>query len=148
MPTQSVFGGIDSAITWDLTNCAVMVKVLEVPNPATSGYAMLVVHNGNDYMAIVASKNRLVFKHVIGGSDDSIGDVDYDPVKHAWWRIREGLGKTYWEYSPDGKEWAVGAAAPDPIPPGGVRVTLAAGVDADPGTPGKARFDFFDLPPP
>jgi len=33
------------------------------------------------------------------------GEVTYDPVAMAWWRIREVAGTTYFDTSPDGTSW-------------------------------------------
>ena len=33
-------------------------------------------------------------------------------VAHRWWRIRHGAGMIYWETSPDGQTWTIGATPP------------------------------------
>lgn len=40
-----------------------------------------------------------------GNSDPNQVSVTYDPVQHAWFRLRESAGTLYWETSPDGTTW-------------------------------------------
>jgi len=36
---------------------------------------------------------------------DQVNVTPYDPVEHAWVRIREASGTVYWDTSPDGATW-------------------------------------------
>lgn len=38
----------------------------------------------------------------------------YDPVAHAWLRLREDAGSLYWETSPDGRVWTIRRTATSP----------------------------------
>ncbi|MET9099946.1 hypothetical protein [Streptomyces antibioticus] len=39
----------------------------------------------------------------------------YDPVAHAWLRLREDGGDLFWEAGPDGRTWTVLRTAPSPL---------------------------------
>lgn len=73
-----------------------------------------------------------------GGASTS-QSVPYDPVEHAWWRIREAGGTVHFEVSRDGLSWLplvgvgtpafatevevnVGMGAPEPAPGGGLAI--------------------------
>lgn len=54
---------------------------------------------------IDASTNLLMMAVHVDFNDENPGTVPYDPVQHAWLRIREDGGSLLWETSPDGRAW-------------------------------------------
>lgn len=47
----------------------------------------------------------LTFSNEVGSTDANAVSITYDPVAHAWWRIRESGGTIFWETSPDSVTW-------------------------------------------
>jgi hypothetical protein len=81
---------------------------------------------------------------------DNVGftgySAPYDPELHRWWRIRDHLGRTYWETSPDGTSWTTRYDVPNPTPVTALDVQLAVGCDSG-CTASTVRFDNYNLPP-
>lgn len=50
----------------------------------------------------------------VGYADAGALFPTYDPVAHAWLRLREDAGSLYWEASPDGRTWTVLRTAASP----------------------------------
>ncbi|MCX4786459.1 LamG domain-containing protein [Streptomyces sp. NBC_01221] len=100
-----------SARTWVLTGSQSTVRLVTVPagggsssmsvnwylNSAVAGTRMRWAYNGLTRQLRATSE--------VGGVDDAGAWFDYDPIKHAWLRIRETSGVTLFETSPDGWSW-------------------------------------------
>jgi hypothetical protein len=54
-----------------------------------------------------AATNLLVMTVHVGFIDEGGASIPYDPVEHAWLRVREDAGLLHWETSRDGREWTV-----------------------------------------
>ncbi|MFE1329757.1 hypothetical protein [Streptomyces microflavus] len=82
-----------------------------------------------------------------GYSDAGYATIPYDPVAHAWVRIRAAAGQLMWETSPTGVAWTVRRTATAP----GWVATHALGVQLiahrDSGTADFAEYDNFNLFP-
>lgn len=52
-----------------------------------------------------AATNLLLMTVHVGFVDEGGQSIPYDPVEHAWLRIREAAATLFWETSPDGREW-------------------------------------------
>ncbi|MHC3392090.1 hypothetical protein ACLQ2E_21885 [Streptomyces lavendulocolor] len=83
-----------------------------------------------------------------GYADDGALFPAYDPVAHAWLRLREDAGSLYWEASPDGSAWSVLRTAPAPawVSQPGLSLLLEAHRDA--GVPDHAEFGSLNIARP
>ncbi|MDI1447951.1 hypothetical protein QHF85_28065, partial [Polyangium sp. 6x1] len=137
-----------STEAYDISNCAVFVQVLEVPNPTLQAFASLQIGTELDNaIEIVSYQGTLYFHKILAGSFTDVGFLDYDPQEHAFWRIRQQDGTTFWETSPDAQQWTVQASAPNPLPPGDLYVALVGGIDEAAPNPGRGRFDNLNILP-
>jgi hypothetical protein len=59
----------------------------------------------NDKVSLFYSGGSLYWRRVIGGTTSLQNSVTYDPVNHAWWRIRESGGIVYFDTSADASTW-------------------------------------------
>jgi len=57
------------------------------------------VSSGNNYIRFLSWGTSGAY------SDPAPVDITYDPVEHAWVRIREDSGTVSWDTSPDGATW-------------------------------------------
>lgn len=62
-----------------------------------------------------------------GGVYTSLATATYNPVTHAWWRIRESGGTLFYEFSADGLAWSSFASVANPITLTTVFVQFGAG---------------------
>jgi len=68
--------------------------------------------------------------------------VPYDPIAHAWLRLRESNGTTYWDTSPDGATWTTRKTAPTPSwVDGSPNSSVQFVANRDAGTPNYAEVD-------
>lgn len=100
----------DGAGAYDLTGSSLYARIY--PPPVGSGSLsretlMEVIRGGvsNDKLAILVSGTSLSARRTVGGVLTEGPWTTYDPVAHAWWRIRESGGTTYMDTSPDGVTW-------------------------------------------
>jgi len=145
MPAESPWVSVQSKETYDLTGCSVFVQVLEGLTTDES-YTSLQLIAGSEFIEIVRWNGYLRFKRVLGGVHEELSIVSHDLVDHAYWRMREQDGTTYWDTSPDGKSWQNWAMAENPVPVTSLRVILAAGTPTG-ASAGRARFDNVDIVP-
>ncbi|MEZ4302422.1 MAG: hypothetical protein R3B70_46270 [Polyangiaceae bacterium] len=124
-----------------LLDCQVTLQVKQVgsTSPGILTYFSVPPADGSEGdIAFTHSGTALRMNVRAGGSDTSQG-VPYDPVAHAWWRIRESAGTIHFEASADGLTWLplfeaetpefagsvavnIGMGAPDPAPQGGFAI--------------------------
>jgi hypothetical protein len=86
-----------------------------------------------------------------------LNDIPYDPVKHAWWQIREAGGMVHFETSSDGCTWTQRESYATPPMDAGVGIALGFGIpgpapppDAGPDTwlpPDQVTFDHLNVLP-
>jgi hypothetical protein len=85
----------------------------------------------------------LTFASKVAFADANQTTLTYDPVAHAWWRLRESAGSVFWETSPDNVTWTnrrtTNAATPGWVSVGGQAVNFA--VKRDSGTVDFAEID-------
>lgn len=147
------FSAYASAAAYSLTDSFAGVFVSP---PASGGasleaYAQLVISppvTGTDALVSVNSAtDEISFLLRSGGSDPAPVSVPYNPVLHAWVRIRESGGTLLWETSQDGFVWnEQRSEMTSPWVTGSsLRVDLLAHRDA--GITDFALFDNFNIFP-
>jgi len=145
-PTAEVYGDVESAVH-TMTDCGIVVHVTQAPVLASGGI-LAVTPVSDDRLEMSTSGTDLGFMYWIGGAVTFVGFIPYDPVAHAWWRLRESAGITYWETSPDGKAFKTEASIPTPMPVQSMYVALFGDAAASSAAPDEIRFDDLNLPPP
>jgi len=158
-------------VVWDAGRAKIpsTTSYYSLSTPTTGGYRLTdssvmiqftppVGTNRESFMEILgagASTNKISFyvsgttlyaRQTLNGSNIPVRSAPYDPVAHAWWRIRESLEQLYWETSPDGLEWTlfidVGAA----WTPDNVWLSINSGYYST-GTVQNAFVDNVNAPP-
>lgn len=143
-------GSAWSAATWDLTSSRVAVHITP-PNPGEGSIeAQLLLSAAaadpavGDGLLWAWDRGGLRAGYRTAGVTSWAVQLTYDPLRHAWWRIRETNGLVLWDLSPDGITWTgVGfAARPAGLNLTTLRVTLRTGhwltpsiEDPDPAMP-------------
>lgn len=80
-----------------------------------------------------------------GGAVTTLASITYDATAHAWWRIRESAGTTYFDTSPDGSSWTNRWSAASPVAYDSMLAQAGAGTGS--GTAGNAYVADFNVPP-
>jgi hypothetical protein len=151
--TANLFGGYRSVGPLrSLIGCSMAVEVKEIPGMAT-GYAVrleLVDDNASaapNYLRISQVGPDMVFHHYLNDVEESNARITYDPIKHRWWRLSESNKKTYFETSPNGKDWTPRLTIDTPAFVSAVYANLTMGAKQD-MPPGQAVFDNLNIAPP
>ncbi|MFF8953892.1 LamG domain-containing protein [Streptomyces sp. NPDC014940] len=77
----------------------------------------------------------------VGSTDPSPTILTYNPIDHAWLRIRESSGTVYFETSSDGYTWTVRRSLPTPAWVGSDQVQVQFAAFRSGGTGDYAEFD-------
>jgi hypothetical protein len=118
---------------------------------ATEAWAQLLITTttaGTDAIIEVnAATGNLGMAVRVGFFDPGFTSLPYDPVAHAWVRIREAGGDLHWETSADGITWTTRRteASPAWVADADLQVQLIAHRDG--GTDDFAEFDDFNVTP-
>ncbi|WP_392967174.1 hypothetical protein [Streptomyces sp. LN245] len=83
-----------------------------------------------------------------GYADGSALFPAYDPVGHAWLRLREDAGHLLWEASPDGRTWAQLRTSVSPEWAGHTDLSLLFEAHRDAGPPDHAELDSLNITRP
>ncbi|UDM00080.1 hypothetical protein [Streptomyces longhuiensis] len=90
---------------------------------------------------VSAVTGNLVMAVRTGYYDPAQVAITYDPVAHAWLRIRETGGSLFWDTSPDGITWTNRRAATSPVWVGDTNLQVQLIAHRDGGTNDYAEFD-------
>jgi len=82
-----------------------------------------------------------------GFFDPGFTSLPYDPVAHAWLRIREAGGDLHWETSADGITWTTRRTASSPAWVADVDLQVQLIAHRDGGVDDVAEFDNFNITP-
>ncbi|MER5209396.1 hypothetical protein ABT063_02050 [Streptomyces sp. NPDC002838] len=84
----------------------------------------------------------------VGYADDGALFPAYDPVAHAWLRLREDAGTLRWESAPDGRTWTVLRTAASPAWASRTDLSLLFEAHRDAGTADFAELDDLNITRP
>lgn len=147
------YNAISSALTYTLHESELTLQAFA---PAAGG-------------ATTEAWSQILIKSIVGGTDlgfelrmttgelvafSRVGYFDaaavyetYSSTDHAWLRVRETGGTTYWDVSPDGSTWTNLRSDTSPAWVGDLDLELQLIAHRSDGTPDFAEFDNVNLPP-
>jgi hypothetical protein len=129
--TGGSFCGVDTDHLYDLTDDALAFAILAAPaDPTFVTFGELVTPDQVNRIDVRISDGTVRMRQVSGGSAVTSSSIDYDPVAHRHWRLREAGGRVFWDTSPDGASWTNRAAADLQVEVTAMFFTLAGGHDA------------------
>ncbi len=152
VPCTTGFAGLQTAYAWTLAGASFFVKVVTAPDGtgATEAYCGVLV-NGDASgtrigFTVNAVTDMLRMQSDTGYFDASAVEIAYDPVAHAFLRLREDGTNVYWDTSPDGTTWTNRRTLATPAWVTSAVDTCALDLSAhrDSGTSDEAQYDFFN----
>lgn len=152
VPCTTGFAGLQTAYSWTFAGASLFVKVPAVPaaSTATEAYCGVLV-NGDPSgtrigFTIKAVGNLLRMQSDSGYFDAAAVEITYDPVAHAFLRLREDGTNVYWDTSPDGATWTNRRTLASPAWIATAIDTCALDLSAhrDAGTSDEAQYDLFN----
>jgi hypothetical protein len=113
IPVTALYPSLPSKAWYDLTGSSIFAKVTPAIGATRETYLQLldVGASARQYAMYVSGDtgNNLQCRKTVGGVHTVAASIPYDPVNHAWWRIRENTGapngNILFEHSPDGTTW-------------------------------------------
>lgn len=140
-----------SAYTLSWSQAAARVHPPAAGGASTAACSLLVLSDvdGTDAGFLIDSAQGAMGVYLrVGYVDGGALFPAYDPVAHAWVRLREDAGSLYWETSPDGRAWAVMRTAASPDWVGRSDLSLLFEAHRDAGTADFAELDSLNISRP
>jgi hypothetical protein len=104
VPCVASYDALFSTTTYDLTGSSVFCQAVPSQGADREGFLEADV-DGSNYVQMGYSAGTLFAKIETAGSATFTQSTTYDPVAHAWWRIREATGTIFFDTAPDGHTW-------------------------------------------
>ncbi|MGW7198457.1 hypothetical protein [Streptomyces chryseus] len=150
--TGGGFAGLRSATVYTLTGSSVLLRTYP-PAPAgatvTAAMSVLVLTgiSGTDAGFVIDTAQSAMGLYLREGfADPGALFPAYDPIAHAWLRLREAAGLLYWETSPDSETWTVVRTAPAPPWASNPDLSLLIEATRNNGADNFAEVDNVNLP--
>src|SRR5262249_32882454 len=121
--------GFNSARSWDFTDGAASVELVQAPNPASNADATFALaSDSGNWMRFTLEHGALAMQANESGSTNS-QTVAYDSVAHRFLRLRHerASGESLWEASPDGIAYTTLRRRTVNVPLTAMRAELEAG---------------------
>ncbi|MGW5426868.1 hypothetical protein ACWET9_06525 [Streptomyces sp. NPDC004059] len=151
VPCTTGFAGLQTAYSWTFAGASFFVKVASVPaaSTATEAYCGVLVNSGTDGTRIgftIKLGTTLRMQNDVGYFDAAAVEIAYDPVAHAFLRLREDGTNVYWDTSPDGTTWTNRRTLASPAWIATAIDTCALDMSAhrDAGVSDEATYDLFN----
>lgn len=146
------WSGLESAAAYTLQESQVSLRAYPpAANTATVAYLSVLVTTttpGTDAgFNIDTATSGISYISRVGFSDGSAVLGTYDPVNHAWLRLRVAAATMYWETSPDGTTWTERRSAAAPSWVGNSNLALLCESHRDAGTDNFAEIDNVNVTP-
>lgn len=116
LPCITAYTALQSTYVYDLTSSYAYCKM--TPDQGGSGYQTDLFISTDLYdngYQIGYESGNLVGSTFVSAVQSVIGSTTYDPVAHAWVRIRESAGTIYYETAPDGLTWTTQWTSSEPV---------------------------------
>lgn len=153
VPCTTGYAGARTASVYTLSwsQLAARVHPPTAGGASTAACSLLVLSDvgGTDAGFLVdQAQNAMGLYSRVGYADAGALFPAYDPVAHAWLRLREDAGSLYWETSPDGQSWTVRRTAATPAWAGQPTLSLLFEAHRDAGTADFAELDSLNISRP
>jgi hypothetical protein len=153
------YGGISSVNIYDLTGSSAYLRLVQKLNAGAGPETVYWLGpDSNNWVGFFLADNEIHAGYNVAGTRTLANPTIYSPSTHAWLRVRESGGTTYWETAPDtasnppvSTDWVAFYSLANPIAVTSVIARIEGGTWAAVADPGTAIFDGFNAklsPPP
>lgn len=141
--TATTNGNIITSASYSLTNAAVYAHILNVASTSTAADCIFQVNDAGftNKLVIIVEAGTIYFQKLVASVNTTVFSTTYSSTTHAWWRIRETSGTTFWETAPDSSgspgSWTVQASQATPITVTALTLSIGGScyqVEVSPGT--------------
>ncbi len=144
----SQYNTLIQVTTFNLTGTYAAVRITDAGNQAlTSHQTLMGVHLDATHKFWFDTNNGNISAwYVNGGANTQVGsNLAYNSTNHAYRRIRESGGTTFWDYSADGVSWTNLASVANPFAVTAVLTYLQSGCYNSEASPSLGYFDNFSI---
>lgn len=147
--TSLTNGDLSSVTTkYDLTSSYAHLHVIQVASTATSADNIFqLIKDASNKLVWVEEAGTLFAQTIVAGSKTTLASVSYNSSTHAWWRIRESSGTTFWDISSDGISWTNFTSTANPFVVTALQVDISGSCFQVEVTPGTFAFNNFNVIP-
>jgi hypothetical protein len=143
--TSSTDGDISTVSLYDLTSSAGYINVTQIASAATNAdCSFTMTASSGNLVAWQTEAGTLYAQHIIGGVQTNLFSVTFSSTTHAWWRIRESGGTSYWDTSTNGSNWTNRFSESNAITLNGLTVDIAGTCYKAETSPGEFTFLSFN----
>lgn len=127
---------LESKTLGDLTGDAVFCRMTGFRDGASSAEALFAVHSSDaaNRLEWIVNNGTLLAKKIVGGTATTLLSTPWYPDLHAWVRIREAAGTTYWDTAPAhasnppiASDWTNRHSAANPITVTSLKIRIHGG---------------------
>jgi hypothetical protein len=152
IPCTIGYAGLRSASAYTLTGSGAYMRIYPpAAGGAASAAASIFIQTttgGTDAGFLIDTAGNAVGLYLREGyADGAAVFLTYDPVDHAWIRIRETGGTLYWDTAADGLTWTTRRTATSPAWASDTNLSIVIEGHRDTGTPDYVQADHFNVPP-
>lgn len=146
IPVTSAYPGMGSNTTYDLTGSEAYLQTVQRANAGNGSVdtQWLLAADGGNLLKWIVEGTSIMAIYVVNGTSTTAFTATYSATTHAWWRIREQSGTTYFDTSTDGSTWTNRASLLNPFPLTAMYVNIMAGYWSTETSPGTAIYDNFN----
>lgn len=150
VPCSTGYAALRSAsgytLAWSQASARVIPPTAGGASTAACSLLVLTSVGGTDAGFVIdAAQGALGLYLRVGYADGGALFPAYDPVAHAWLRLREDNGSLYWEASPDGRAWTVRRTAASPAWATATDLSLLFEAHRDTGVADFAEIDDVNI---
>lgn len=153
VPCTTGYAAYSSALDYRLTGSSIYLRAYAPAGggATTEAWAQMLIKStveGTDLgFELRMTTDELVMFSRSGYFDPDEVDLPYSPTDHAWLRVRESAGTTYWDTSPDGSTWTTQRTETSPAWVGDPDLEFQLIAHRSDGADDYAEFDSVNVPP-
>ncbi len=145
----SQYNECDSRAQYNLTGQSTYINVQDAGNQALASHqtSFGVYADSSNKVYMTALNGNLQAYKVVAGVQTQVGsNVTYSSSTHAWWRIRESGGTTFWDTSTNGTVWTNQWSLANPITLTAVTCYAQSGCFSNEASGSHSYFNYWNLP--
>lgn len=146
--SSTAYSGLVSATTYDLTASFIKLKVVNAGNQSLTTfefYPLQAYLNGSNSLFWYINSGTIKAFKKVAGVTTQLATATYSSSTHAYLRIREASGTTYFDYSADGSSWTNFTSLANPFTLTSLTYEASAGKYTVVATATTAIIDDFNV---
>lgn len=147
--TSAQYSGWGSNSAYDLTGSYVMLQLFAMGDRTIVSLEIQPINlfSGTNALDFYLNQTTILARKKVTGSTTTVATETFSATGHAWLRIRETGGTTYWEKSSDGINWTTMHSEANPITVTSLQNETVVGEWQAEASTTVVKFDNFNIIP-